>query len=85
MGTSEENESNESGSSGDTYYYEVYEVDTSGIEEKLDTIEQTLADTRADIASLNENINGGVGVLIGMFGLVIGFNSAKELLKIWLH
>lgn len=85
MGTSEENESNESGASGDTYYYEVYEVDTSGIEEKLDTIEQTLVDTRADIAALNENINGGVGVLIGLFGVIIGFNSAKELLKIWLH
>lgn len=78
-------EENESGQTGDVYYNTTYEMDTSGIEQRLDTQEATLQAIQEDIESFNDNFVGGVGVIIGLFGLVLGFNAAKELLKIWLH
>lgn len=78
-------EENESGQTGDVYYSYTYEMDTSGIEERLDTQQETLLAMQEDIHAFNNNFVGGVGVMIGLFGLVLGFNAAKELLKIWLH
>ena len=78
-------EENESGQTGDVYYSTTYEMDTSGIEERLDTQHETLLAMQEDIQTFNSNFVGGVGVMIGLFGLVLGFNAAKELLKIWLH
>lgn len=84
-GFSLDTEENESGQTGDTYYNTTYDMDTSGIEERLDTQQETLLGMQEDIQTFNNNFVGGVGVMIGLFGLVLGFNAAKELLKIWLH
>ena len=78
-------EENESGQNGDVYYSTIYEMDTSGIEQRLDTQQATLEAMQEDMEAFNNNYVGGVGVMIGLFGLVLGFNAAKELLKIWLH
>lgn len=76
---------NETGQTGDVYYSTTYEVDTSGIEERLDDQQETLVAIQADLQTFNDNVVGGVGVIIGLFGLILGFNAAKEFLKIWLH
>lgn len=76
---------NENNQSGDVYYSTTYEMDTSGIESRLDTQQATLTAIQDDMRDFNDNVIGGVGVIIGLFGLVLGFNAAKELLKIWLH
>ena len=75
----------ESGQTGDVYYSTTYEMDTSGMEQRLDTQQATLLAIQDDIQTFNDNFVGGVGVIVGLFGLVLGFNAAKELLKIWLH
>lgn len=76
---------NETGQTGDVYYSTTYEVDTSGIEQRLDDQQETLLAIQTDMQSFNDNVVGGVGVIIGLFGLILGFNAAKEFLKIWLH
>lgn len=76
---------NETGQSGDVYYTTTYEVDTSGIEQRLDDQQETLLAIQDDIQTFNDNVIGGVGVIIGLFGIILGFNAAKEFLKIWLH
>lgn len=76
---------NETGQTGDVYYSTTYEVDTSGIEERLDDQQEMLVAIQTDIQTFNDNVVGGVGVIIGLFGLILGFNAAKEFLKIWLH
>lgn len=76
---------NENTQGGDVYYSTTYEMDTSGIESRLDTQQATLTAIQEDVHAFNDNVIGGVGVIIGLFGLVLGFNAAKELLKIWLH
>ena len=63
----------------------VVEIDLSSLTERLDDQQEVLAELRDDLNEFNENFIGGVGVIMGLIGMIVGFMAAKELLKVWLH
>ena len=61
------------------------EVTISGSDVTIQYEQQTEYSDNELLFQINENITQGFSLLVGLFGMILGFMAAKEFFKIWLH
>lgn len=61
------------------------DVTISGSDVTIEYQQETAYSDNELLFQINENITHGFSLLVGLFGMILGFMAAKEFLKIWLH
>lgn len=83
MGT--ENEGNEGSSQEFFYTYTDYSEELADVADNLSQLKQTQEAIVLQMEDTTKAIVEGVGVMSALIGMIIGFFSMIELLKVWLE